>query len=610
MIDFQRHHQIYHLLSIRSTPLSSEEIAQFIGVSVRTIKDDMHKVEQFAFENGGRLCSKRGAGYWLEIVDSALFSRVFFQLKIRNAYSTDLQRLSNNFETIDVMQYIISQEGYFKIETIAEMFYIPKNLVSEVIKSLKTLLSAYDLDYVTRPNYGNIIIGDEFKRRIAMLMLFDIHFHKVEMERPVKSFYQYFEADQDELNKTRLILLSTLRRHHYRIHDDYSQCLSRYLVLQKKRNQAGFTLSLSESDKTLLKQFSLPLKVAQEIFESLAWVNQDSYGEDDVLTLVLLLLLWSDYALSDTMADLYQPLCTEIESLVQAYLSTLEQQFNCYQHGFSFLKPFLRRRLSPLIIHYKFGCAGFDIKGGNFVDQRKLSEIGASLMHVFNQLMKTNYQCTFSNYLLQKLAVDITNLIQQFPLYEPVNLLISSIEGVEGAKYIEHKLKEVYNPSLFGEVVGIELYEGRAIPTEEFDFMILDSLDAMFYAYDWPVYSLRSNFNYDDLHEVMEVIIALAKEKKRYNHPFLNSLSIETKTTTPSKFKAMVAQRQQYETFTYNQNLYFYDASLPLNTCIHYKTTTRKQTQANQHKGIIRLNVQVQNFEELALFSDWLTTIR
>lgn len=49
--------------------MTSQELAERIGVSAHTIKNEMPQVAQILNENGARLVSRRHKGYYVEVLD-------------------------------------------------------------------------------------------------------------------------------------------------------------------------------------------------------------------------------------------------------------------------------------------------------------------------------------------------------------------------------------------------------------------------------------------------------------------------------------------------------------------------------------------------------------
>ena len=57
--------------------MTSQELAERIGVSAHTIKNEMPQVAQILNENGARLVSRRHKGYYVEVLDPEAYDTFF-----------------------------------------------------------------------------------------------------------------------------------------------------------------------------------------------------------------------------------------------------------------------------------------------------------------------------------------------------------------------------------------------------------------------------------------------------------------------------------------------------------------------------------------------------
>ena len=114
--------KMFYLLSKTGGYLKSNELAQMLQLSERTVKGDMEQLKIFTRENGGSLESVRGKGYCLKAVDpprfqqakervEILFSNIDKGHKENQVYH--IARAVMRFEGAD-------EEGYFRLEQLAD----------------------------------------------------------------------------------------------------------------------------------------------------------------------------------------------------------------------------------------------------------------------------------------------------------------------------------------------------------------------------------------------------------------------------------------------------------------------------------------------------------
>lgn len=515
MKNIDRAQIIFYFIATTEGHITSESLASLTNVSIRTIKNDMQVVEEIANRSGSKLCSSPGKGYTLEVLDESKFSATLYQLRIRNAYSLNFKDTDLSNEYFMVMQYMIAQDSYFKLEEIVDKFFLPKNLISEVFTYFKEFIAAYNLKVETKPNHGNIIIGEEFDKRITMLMLFDINFHNIEVMRNVPSFYQYFEDNIEEINETRYILLSSLRKHSYRIHDDYSQCLARYMVLQKKRNKQGLYLNLSNHTLQQSRKFTIQQKIAREIFESFTKYYHVSYTQEDIDGLVILMLLWSDSPSKNMTKELFFPIYDTVKDNATYYLEYLQKQYGISPTQKDYFLAFVIDRYTILYLHNLFNKNTYDIRAGTHINKTVENSLGSLLATALIDFEKNNYSNLYSQYLTKKLIQDFSLFVLRSPMPYPLRILISSGKGIEGALNLKSKIHYFISDTLIDSIRCIELYEGRDIPYEAYDFFILDNLGAIFYNYDWPMIVVNGENPSETMNLILSKIMWVENKKRK-----------------------------------------------------------------------------------------------
>lgn len=614
MLNFQRIHRIFYLLAIKNRIVSSEELASLTQVTVRTIKNDMKEVALFAEQNGARIRAKRGQGYWIEILDEAAYTNTLFQLKIRTVYVGNSLKFDASQNSINLLQYMIAYDGYFKIEAVSDAFFLPKHVVHEELRKMRSFLHSYDLCMESKANHGTIITGSEFNRRIAMLMLFDIHFHKAEMEHNVTLFYQYFESTSEELQTTRHILLQLLRQFSYQINDDYTQCMARYLILQKKRYQHGHTLDLSKSTIAFLKSFKHHFQIARTIHETLNERFGSPYIEEEVLSLEVLLLIWADIDYTTFMPESYLPVLKEVSAFTEKVFKDIEHRFGISLQDVNDGTAYFTALFLPLVLHLKLDCEQFNIRGAHFIDQQKLEPLSAAIMQIITAAIHETYGKTLSSFLIENTMLQLGHYIKRITYPgKPLNIMICSSNGLECARNLKQQLLALFNPDIFSRIDIFELYEGRGLATDAYDLMILNDMPEFIYFYDWPYLELSSDPAPHHYARLIETITDLRYDfPAMYQHQFhamkLREITVKPKTSWSSLQKTYPCLKETDEHYDWiiGTTLLVFDplhktSSLDIVKLAHPLILHRHEIQQ-----IILYNTPIQKPEGLKLLNDLL----
>lgn len=508
-----REQLIFYLLANSDKPLSSSDIGKFIDKSIRTVKYDMEKVAILTSENGGILNSKRGTGYWIDVIDKEKFSEALYQIGIRGAYFKNHTREINP-DYFRIMQFLIIQPDYFKIEDISEKFYISRTVVHEIIGLFRELLKNVNLRLESKPNFGLRIIGDEFSIRLAMIMLFQFHFHKIEFTSTIEEFYVYFEKNQKEITDVRNIFLNIIRKRRFSVTDSLTQALSRYLILQKNRTNAGLKVIFDESTLITIKEFRSAFQISIEIYKQLSDYYNQTFCYNEISAFALLLVVSHDNPRDIEIKTEYPPLAEYINQVVYNYIDILlsNKEFNSLNKKslYSELLPML----IPSIIQHFFNFNFIGLFTPKYIYPGKLELHARHMTNLFNQIMYNKFHAIIPENVNRKILNDFSILLKKMNNQKetlPINILISSNYGIRSAENIGRLLYKFINPKILGNVQFIELYEGRIFSENEFDLFVLEDIDMAYYDYSWPVILFNSGDYENDFNKLINKIHSLSQ---------------------------------------------------------------------------------------------------
>lgn len=142
--------------------VTAEEIANYIGVSKRTIKKDL----TLLMSEIRTIKSSPAKGYWLEksenIVEAANLEII-----------RDKDLILNNYDRVAyLVQKLLLVTGDIRYEELAEELYISVSSLKSDMKKVKIFIGKYGLKVMHKPNYGIKIIGTEYYLRLAIADFF------------------------------------------------------------------------------------------------------------------------------------------------------------------------------------------------------------------------------------------------------------------------------------------------------------------------------------------------------------------------------------------------------------------------------------------------------
>ena len=103
--------------------MTSQELAERIGVSAHTIKNEMPQVAQILNENGARLVSRRHKGYYVEVLDPEAYDTFSAVTSIRQMPGSMLNA-DRESRVRYLSRRIISTETGIKKEQLADQLFL------------------------------------------------------------------------------------------------------------------------------------------------------------------------------------------------------------------------------------------------------------------------------------------------------------------------------------------------------------------------------------------------------------------------------------------------------------------------------------------------------
>lgn len=476
--------QLFYIMSDRQEYVRSFELAAAVGVTERTIKSDIPDLDAFAKASGARIRSKKGKGYFLEVIDSTIFWPVKQQLDIKFSTSTVFTNSELQSRTNDILRRIIVEEQFITIDDIAEELYLTKSSIKEEMKEVNRILVAYNLKLKTRPGEGPFVEGKEFDRRMLMIRIFETYYHEAVTLYKYSDYLSYFEREDQERYDIRHVLLKVLRESDCHVADDFTQRISRYLLLLSSRYQDGHPIEFSEEETKFIQSFK-QYPVARKIIEELQVFVGYEVDDAEAVALALILLVWDDIDGDSDMEKDYAPVYLEAKEFVQDCFLRIEEEYNINLTQIERSEKILLTIIIPLLIQKKFHCENYSIQQiYSIADDARKSPVSTKLSATILSLFKERYQTTLSLFNLLYISNKIYCIINRIDYdYIPRRALLCSQNGMESSKMLKHDILNRY-PGAFETIDPYELYEMRLFKKEDYDCAIL-SFPYFAYKYDW-----------------------------------------------------------------------------------------------------------------------------
>ncbi len=156
------------LLDNRKQFITSNELAEFCHVSVRTIKNDIKAINNVIKEHGAEIESELFTGYALKVSDNYLFNQFLKNHNVLVANST-ITKPVYPYERINyIIKKLLAIDYYISIDNLMDELYVSRSTLTSDLKEVRSIFQEYNLRIETKPNYGIILDGDEINKRLCI----------------------------------------------------------------------------------------------------------------------------------------------------------------------------------------------------------------------------------------------------------------------------------------------------------------------------------------------------------------------------------------------------------------------------------------------------------
>lgn len=157
---------IKHLINAKDT-LSSDVLASALGITPKTVRNDIELINLLLERVGAQIVSKLGSGYYIDI---SIHNEFYIFLQSFNEKYIDNSTIPNyNHERLRyIIHNLLVLDNYIKSDTLIDELFISRSTLTNDLKQIRLILKNYHLVLIHKPNYGVFIDGKEYNKRIAL----------------------------------------------------------------------------------------------------------------------------------------------------------------------------------------------------------------------------------------------------------------------------------------------------------------------------------------------------------------------------------------------------------------------------------------------------------
>ena len=160
------------ILSHADTPMSGPELSRQLGITVRTLRNDLKEYKETLYQHGMEIISKHAIGYKLVIKDEEKYYHYLENMLKKNSEDQMLIPIYPEDRVHYLIRMFLTEEDYIKMEDICERIFVSRSTLSSDLKEVREKLKYFHLNLETKPFYGLKITGSEFHKRLCISQYF------------------------------------------------------------------------------------------------------------------------------------------------------------------------------------------------------------------------------------------------------------------------------------------------------------------------------------------------------------------------------------------------------------------------------------------------------
>ena len=147
--------------------ITYKALSEQLGISVRTVYDDITRLNQMMSAHGAQLVAKRHHGVTLDVTERSLFLGFLDSLGSGGAMlgETAEMRISR------IVRALLQTDGAYRSDDLCEMLHISRSTLKKDLKGVRTFIRPYDLLLTHQPYAGIRITGEEKDIRRCLVRL-------------------------------------------------------------------------------------------------------------------------------------------------------------------------------------------------------------------------------------------------------------------------------------------------------------------------------------------------------------------------------------------------------------------------------------------------------
>lgn len=490
--------------------ITTEELAERIGISLSSVRHRMGKVKAAFQEHGIMIENVPRKGMKLEASVSQRNDMYNHMQEL--AYSTPETK---EYRKEYIMKTLFEYSDNYTVQLFAEDLFVSKKIISRDLKEVEEFLSRYNVRLIIRRNSGILMKGNEFDVRQAMISHYNsLWWYKKYDEKPdivdlrisrrAWTYMNQMYGDLDLIEMQKALLLAEAELGFVWTDIAFSRLLE-YIVVSKRRIQKNWIIETAP-DHTLLPLEETYIQAARKLLEK---VTEKKVAAQEVQYLAARIYI------AETVWPRISKNSERFQTSVKRYL----KQIGYIAEQSDFFEDIgLVQKICELlsVIQYKDNYGITDWNDSNREAKKNISALyGICLTQMY--ILEEDTGLTFSQDNIAQIAIYVKNYIQK----SRKEAVFVTATDTESAFYQLEKLKSSFQNIHFIEAVHYQNFEPDSYP----DKIIISSVDLK--QKNANIYKITKHVNEDDIAMLGRELEQTLERKKAWKELFRDDLMWE-----------------------------------------------------------------------------------
>jgi lichenan operon transcriptional antiterminator len=494
-----------HLVDHQGEFVTSQYLASELSLSDRTVRTYIHNLKGLVEEKGGKITSKQGYGYRLEVLNKLNFDLFLAQ---KGLILNDEKSAPLISDITDRKNYILNklllEDATINLDDLAEELFISRSSLSKDIQEIKLKLKLYTLTLVSKHGLGLWVKGDERNKRHFILDTFFGKNYTNSLKKYLINSPFFQDISFEELT---IIILDEIREAKLKLSDIIIQNLILHLALSIKRLKEGFEIK----ELGMIADISnkVEYQVARKIVKRIEVFSEFPFPPQEVSHLALHLIAKSNHPVMEEN----QTLGSELNQAIASLSKSLGYSLNAdYQ-----LKSGLLDHLKPMLIRLERKRTLVNPLTHEIRNNYSLA-YGLTKKHLGQMPILQNYQMTDDEWAY--LTLHVMAAMEKVKDMQKVHALIICATGYGSAQLLKNRVVNEFEKHI--TVTNIKgYYEIDNACLKEAD-LIISSIDLSTMFFPIPVVHVSVFLNDEDVAKIRKTIQQICTKNRQLIRPQLS----------------------------------------------------------------------------------------